>query len=146
MLDQIITTTTVKINAPVARVWNALTDPDVIKEYMFDTTVISDWKEGGSITWKGEWKGKPYEDNGVILSIVQEKLLQYSHFSSAEDMEDKEENYHIVTIELFDEPDGVLVVLSQDNNASQKAKDESEKNWNMMLQSMKEILEHETSL
>ena len=32
------------INAPITEVWNALTDPDIIKEYMFGATVISDWK------------------------------------------------------------------------------------------------------
>ena len=34
------------INASADKVWNALTDPGMIKKYMFGTTVISDWKEG----------------------------------------------------------------------------------------------------
>jgi uncharacterized protein YndB with AHSA1/START domain len=55
------------IDAPVAKVWRALVTPALIKRYMFGATVESTWKEGGEITWKGEWKGKPYEDKGVIL-------------------------------------------------------------------------------
>jgi len=141
MLDELVATATVRINAPICKVWNALINPELIKDYMFDTTVISDWKEGSSIMWKGEWKGKPYEDHGVILSIEEEKMLQYSHFSPMEGVEDKPENYRIVTFELFEEENDVLVNLFQDNNPSEKAKEESEKNWNMMLSSMKEMLE-----
>jgi uncharacterized protein YndB with AHSA1/START domain len=44
------------INAPIAKVWEALTKPDIIRLYMFGTNVVSDWKIGRSIVWKGEWK------------------------------------------------------------------------------------------
>ena len=53
----------------LSAVWNALVDPAIIKQYMFGTTVTSDWKEGSPIVWKGEWQGKPYEDKGVILRM-----------------------------------------------------------------------------
>ena len=69
------------INASADKVWNALTDPELIKKYMFGTTVISDWKEGSKIIWKGEWEGKTYEDKGKILRFEPKKNLQYSHFS-----------------------------------------------------------------
>ncbi|MCE8425412.1 MAG: SRPBCC domain-containing protein [Candidatus Methanoperedens sp.] len=44
----------VSVNAPVDKVWEALTNPEIIKQYMFETAVISDWKEGSQIVWKGE--------------------------------------------------------------------------------------------
>ena len=59
----------------------ALVDPAAIKQYMFGTTVESDWREGSSIVWKGEWQGRAYEDKGVILRLEPGRLLQYSHFS-----------------------------------------------------------------
>jgi hypothetical protein len=31
-----------------------MTNPEIIKQYMFGTNVISDWKEGSPIVWKGE--------------------------------------------------------------------------------------------
>ena len=52
----------VSINAPIAKVWDAFTNPEVIEQYMFGTKVISDWKEGSQITWKGEWQGRKYEE------------------------------------------------------------------------------------
>jgi uncharacterized protein YndB with AHSA1/START domain len=71
---------TTAIRKPRRAVWNALVDPAAIQSYMFGTTVISAWKQGSSIVWKGEWKGTAYEDKGVILQIEPERLLLYSTF------------------------------------------------------------------
>lgn len=129
------------INTSADKVWTALTDPETIKKYMFGATVVSDWKEGGKIVWKGEWEGKSYEDKGKILSLEPNKKLQYSHFSPLTGLDDIPENYHIVTIELAENDEQTAVTLTQDNNADEKTKDHSEKNWKMMLASLKKILE-----
>ena len=129
------------INASADKVWNALTDPGMIKKYMFGTTVISDWKEGNKIIWKGEWEGKTYEDKGKILLFEPKKSLQYSHFSPLSGLHDSPENYHIVTIDLTEKDEQTTVTLTQDNNADEKTKDHSEKNWKMMLASLKSLLE-----
>lgn len=123
------------------KVWNALTDPEMIRKYMFGTDVNSEWKEGARITWKGEWKGKQYEDKGKILIMEPKKKLQYSHFSPLSGVADVPENYHIVTIDLKEEDGKTSVSLTQDNNADEKAKEHSEKNWKMMLASLKNLLE-----
>ena len=57
----------VKIKAPVNRVWNALINPALIKQYMFGTEVLSDWKNGSTIIWKGVWKEKAYEDKAFPI-------------------------------------------------------------------------------
>jgi len=134
----------ITINASAEKVWHALTDPGMIKKYMFGTTVISDWKEGSKIIWKGEWEGKPYEDKGKILRFEPKKSLQYSHFSPLSGLHENPENYHIVTIDLEEKDKQTTVTLTQDNNPDEKTKDHSEKNWKMMLASLKKLLE-ETS-
>jgi len=123
------------------RIWKALTDPDLIKRYMFGTTVTSDWKEGSKIVWEGEWQGKQYKDKGKILELIPNKRLQYSHFSPLNGDDDVPENYHIVTIDLVRKDDHTAVFLKQDNNHTEEAKQHSEKNWRMMLTSLKKILE-----
>src|SRR5438477_12932758 len=90
----------VTINAPVSRVWDALVNPEIIKRYMFGATVISDWKVGSPIAWKGEWKGKPFEDKGRILEVQRGTRLRYSHFSPLSGAPDRPENYHTVSIEV----------------------------------------------
>lgn len=129
------------INTSADKVWTALTDPETIKKYMFGANVVSDWKEGGKIVWKGEWEGRSYEDKGKILILEPKKKLQYSHFSPLAGLADVPENYHIVTIDLTEKDDQTAVRLTQDNNADEKTKDHSEKNWMMMLASLKKLLE-----
>src|SRR6188768_452705 len=90
----------ITIRSTADTVWDALTSPYLISKYMFGATVTSDWEEGSSISWKGEWKGKPYEDKGTILKFTPYDLLQYSHFSPLSGLPDKPENYHKVTIRL----------------------------------------------
>jgi uncharacterized protein YndB with AHSA1/START domain len=129
------------IAAPRARVWKALVTPDTIKQYMFGATVISDWREGSPIVWKGEWQGKPFEDKGVILQLEPERVLQYSHFSPLSGLPDAPDSYHTVTIELSDAAPGTRVTLSQDNNATEQARQHSEKNWQAMLEGLKKLAE-----
>jgi len=123
------------------KVWRALTEPEIIKRYMFGTTVTSDWKEGSKIIWEGEWQGKYYRDKGKILELVPNKRLQYSHFSPLNGDDDVPENYHIVTIDLVRRDDHTFVSLKQDNNHTEEAKQHSEKNWKMMLGTLKKLLE-----
>jgi uncharacterized protein YndB with AHSA1/START domain len=134
----------VTIQAPIAKVWDALVNPQVIKRYMFGATAVSDWKEGSPISWKGEWKGKPFEDKGRILELRRGERLRYSHFSPLSGAADKPENYHQVTIDLSkqDSHDGqVRLDLSQDNNKTKQARDESQRNWAMMLEGIKRAVE-----
>ena len=131
----------VKIYAPSKKVWDALVNSEIIRQYIFNTNAISDWKEGSSITWKGEWQGKPYEDKGVILRIEPERLLRYSHFSPLSGLPDMPENYHTITIELSGESGFTQVSLSQDNNLTAQARDHSEKNWEMVLAGLKRVVE-----
>jgi uncharacterized protein YndB with AHSA1/START domain len=129
------------IDAPVARVWDALVDPEAIRRYMFGTTVVSDWTEGSPIVWKGEWKGKAYEDTGVILRIERGRVLRYSHFSPLSGLPDTPENHHTVTIELVEQAGRTRVSLAQDNNPTEQARQHSERNWSAMLAGLKQLLE-----
>jgi uncharacterized protein YndB with AHSA1/START domain len=141
MGKKLIARAEVRIYSPLRRVWDALVNPEIIRQYMFGTCVVSDWKEGNPIIWKGEWEGKPYEDRGVILRLKPERILQYSHFSPLSGLPDLPENYHTVTFELSAEGEYTAVSLNQDNNATEQARDHSQKNWGMMLKSLKNLLE-----
>jgi uncharacterized protein YndB with AHSA1/START domain len=129
------------IDAPAARVWDALVDPQAIRRYVFGTTVISDWTEGSPIVWKGEWKGKAYEDTGVILRLERGRILRYSHFSPLSGLPDTPENHHTVTIELMEQAGRTRVSLAQDNNPTEQARQHSERNWSAMLAGLKQLLE-----
>jgi uncharacterized protein YndB with AHSA1/START domain len=141
MKKEFIAKAKITINVPITKVWEALTNPEMIKQYMFGTNVVSDWKEGNAIIWKGDWEGKKYEDKGIILKLEPKNLIQYSHFSPLSGLTDSPENYHIVTIELSRKNSRTFVSLSQNNNESEQVREHSEKNWELMLINLKKLLE-----
>lgn len=141
MDNHYIAKATTTIDAPRIYVWDALVTPKAIKQYMFGTTVLSDWEEGGPIAWKGEWQGRSYEDKGTILQLKPGRILQYTHFSPLSGLPDTADNYHTVTIELADAGAATRVVLTQDNNATDEERAHSQKNWEMMLDGLKKYVE-----
>lgn len=143
MDTQHIANATITVNAPIATVWDALVNPELIKQYMFGTTVVSEWRVGSPIVWKGEWQGQPYEDKGQLLQLEPERLIQYSHFSPLAGLPDTPEHYHTITIELSGTGTGAhtRIALSQDNNATEEDREHSEANWGMMLANIKKLLE-----
>jgi uncharacterized protein YndB with AHSA1/START domain len=140
-VPDIIARSSITIDAPADRVWDALVNPAAIKQYMFGTNVTSDWKKGSPIVWKGEWQGKQYEDKGVIRQIEPGRALQYTHFSPLSGLPDKPENYHTVTIQLLSEGDRTRLSLTQDGNPTEDARAHSEKNWGMVLGGLKKVVE-----
>lgn len=131
----------INIKAPVSEVWDALTKPEIIKQYLFGTDTFTDWKIGSPIKFKGEWQGKFYEDKGTILDIHKNKLIKYSYWSSMSGIEDKPENYVIVTYELSKENNDVNLSVLQENIPSEEMKKHSEENWKKVLDGLKKVVE-----
>ncbi len=87
----------VDINVPAARVWDVMTKPSIIKEYLFGTETVTDWKVGSEIIFQGEYGETSYRDKGVILENEPGALISYSYWSGFSGLEDKPENYNKVT-------------------------------------------------
>ena len=141
MNKKFISEASTTINAPVSKVWDALTKPDLIKQYLFGTEVITDWKVGSPITYKGVWQGKSYEDKGKVLEIEPRKILLSTFWSSLSGLPDIPENYKTVRYELSAAGDITSLTITQDNNASQDEANHSEQNWKMVLVGIKKLLE-----
>lgn len=141
MANKLVSKSSITINAPVNKVWQALTDPAMIKEYLFGTTTTSDWKKGSAITYEGEWEGKKYKDKGTIIDIITEKILHTTYWSSMGGKEDKPENYNNVIYEVAPYNGQTIVTISQDNIDSDEQLTHINENWTMVLTSMKKLLE-----
>ena len=128
-------------NAPTSRVWDALTKPELIKQYLFGTEVTTDWRVGSPITYQGTWEGKAYKDKGKVLQVEPGKLLVSTFWSSLSGSPDVPENYQTVRYELSPAGRGTQLTVIQDNNATQKDADHSAQNWKMVLDGMKKLLE-----
>jgi uncharacterized protein YndB with AHSA1/START domain len=141
MREELIARVSIDIDASRDDVWDALVKPEAIKQYMFGAEVESNWREGDSITWKGEWEGRRFEDKGVILKVEPGRMLRYSHFSPLSGLPDEQANYHTVTIDLSGDGSQTHVSLTQDNNPTEREREHSERNWNMMLGALKKHVE-----
>ena len=131
----------VTINAPASKVWEALTTPSIIKQYFFGTDAVSDWKVGSPLIFKGEWQGKQYQDKGTILESVPQKIFKYNYWSSMSGIEDKPENYVIVTYELSENNNATRLTITQQNIPDEKTREHSEENWKKVLEDLKKLLE-----
>ena len=141
MVKQLTATASISIKAGKEKVWDALTNPEKIKQYFFGTNAISDWKKGSSLKFTGEWEGKTYEDKGTILDTEPGKLFRYTYWSSMGKLEDKPENYATVTYELVPAGNETILNVSQDNIATEESREHSQKNWQYILEEVKKFVE-----
>lgn len=143
MSESYIATAGVCIKAPAASVWKALTDPEMIQQYLFGTRAVSDWKPGSSIIYTGVWQGKTYEDKGRVVEAVEHKLLRTTYWSSLLSLPDAPENYHNVTYALAEKRGHTTLTVRQDNNPNRDSAEHSEQNWKAVLGSLKALLERD---
>ena len=134
------------INATPAAVWEAFMTPATFKQFFFGSDVGTDWKVGSPITFRGEFKGKKYEDKGVVKTVDEGKRLAFTHWSAMSGMEDVPENYHIVAFDLKPAGNGTEVTLSQTNQndnepLTDKNRAEYDRNWTMVLDGLKKAVE-----
>ena len=131
----------ISINASTSKVWEALTDPELIKKYFFGMECITDWKKGSPIIYKGVYNGRSYEDKGNILDIETEKFILYNYWSSFSGTEDIPENYSIIKFELSPGNGGTIFTIIQEGFKTQEAHDHTATNWGYVLDGLKKILE-----
>ena len=141
MKTNLISESSISINATPGKVWKALITPELIKQYLFGTNVTSDWKEGSAITYQGEFNGVKYHDKGIIIKFEPEKIFQSTYWSSMSGKEDRPENYNLVTYTLEERGGQTVLTITQDNIATEEAMNHSTENWKMVLGKLKEVVE-----
>jgi uncharacterized protein YndB with AHSA1/START domain len=132
----------ITINAGVAKVWHALTTPALIAEYLFGTETVTDWKVGGPIIFQGEYQGQKYRDKGVILEYVLHERIRYSYWSGFSGLDDKPENYSVVSYSLRKLDDtNTELTWTQQGFANEGAHKHSESGMDAFLASVKTVME-----
>jgi len=122
-------------------VWEALTKPDLIKQYLFGTTVITDWQVGSPIIYEGQWQGQAYQDKRYGPANRARQAAGLNLLSSMAGLADIPENYKTVRYELSSEGLGTRLTVTQDNNSTPDEASHSSQNWNMVLEGIKKLLE-----
>ncbi|MES2847474.1 MAG: SRPBCC domain-containing protein [Bacteroidota bacterium] len=95
-------------NAPIDKVWNAITDKDAMKKWYFDLAEFNP-EVGFEFQFYGKGKeGEEYLHLCKITAVVKEKKLQYSW------RYDGYEGISYVTFELFAEADKTRIKLTHE--------------------------------
>ncbi len=128
------------IKAPLDKVWDALTNPAIIKQYFFGTELDTSWKVGDPIFWRGAWEGVSYEDKGTVLEFEALKRLKYNYWSSMGGTPDVPENYAEITYEVAEVADGTLLTITQSGLASEEKREHSEQSWKVMMEAMEQLI------
>ena len=131
------------INAPRAKVWDALVNPNTIMRYMPVTSVVSEWEEGSPIVWTSEFLGKPFKVEGTVVRVEPDRLLEYDHslplFRSPGAAGSRE--HRRVTIELTESEAQTHVAVTEQGNKNKREFEHSAGSWRMVLNGMKALLE-----
>jgi uncharacterized protein YndB with AHSA1/START domain len=148
-MDELIVKNTIIINAPASKVWDALTNPEQTKKYMFGCEAVSDWKVGSPLLWKANYEGKDMVFvKGEIAKITPGKLLAYTTIDPNSNIEDIPQNYLTVTYELVSENGQTIFTVTQGNYKTvadgEKRYREAYNNgegWNPILIEIKKLVE-----
>lgn len=132
---------TILIRADRDAVWRAITDPDLIAQYLYGTRVESAWTVGSPIVYRGEWEGKPYEDHGTILEFVPGERLVSSYYSPLSGKPDVPESYQDVAYTLLPDGDGTRVTITQSGCADRAEADRMSTNWASTLEGLRTVVE-----
>lgn len=129
------------VEAPPERVWAVITDPEPRPEVMFGARTVTDWREGSTIRWQGEWEGKAFEDKGEVVVSEPPRRLVVTHWSPLSGLPDVPESYHELTFALEPHGSATRVELAQDNNPTPEAAEHSRTMWASMLEGVKTLSE-----
>ncbi len=150
MSKELIVKNQISIQAPATMVWDALTNPEQTKKYMFGCQTVSDWKPGSPLLWKGNWEGKEMVFvKGNIVSIEPGKYLAYTTIDPNNPaIPDIPENYLTVTYSLS-ENNGITELTVTQGDYSTVADGEKRyletynngEGWNPILVQIKQLVE-----
>lgn len=105
------------IQASPERVFEALTNPELVKLWQYGRVVTSDWKVGSKIKFISQQEGSnTFEEWGTILDIRTNEFIKYSLFTPRPDLEDKSENYCVTSYRLSDKNGHALIEIIQEDN------------------------------
>ena len=132
---------TIKINASRQKVWDTITKPEKVKLWQFGSDLITTWEVGTKIEFITEWEGTIFKQWGKVLEIESKNLLKYNLFAPRPDLEDKPENYFIMSYVLTPENGLTKLEIIQEDNRPNAVQEEPQGEENPILKSLKDIAE-----
>ena len=136
----------VKILAPAKKVWRALTEPDLVKQWQYGSDLLTTWEPGSPIVFRNEWNGQVFEQKGTVLEFAPASRVRYSLFFPRPGVNDIPENYFFMTYELT-ESNGLTSLLfrQEDPRPSQPDAASGGEDGPDVLSALKDLVEAKMS-
>jgi uncharacterized protein YndB with AHSA1/START domain len=131
----------ININASIQKVWDTVTRPELVKLWQFGSDLKTTWEVGSEIRFVTAWGDKVFEQWGKIVEIDPPQLLKYSLFAPGPELEDKPENYFMMSYVLTGENGQTRLEIIQEDNRVNAVQEEQQGEENSILKSLKEIAE-----
>jgi uncharacterized protein YndB with AHSA1/START domain len=130
----------VYIDANPEAVYDALTSPDAIVNYLPIRKVTSEWRVGGELLLDGEIDGNPFRDHGLIEVLSRPVHFQYSYWSTNHGTERTPENHSTISYRLSPRRTGTQLDLEH-THLRLEHKHVMDTVWDSLLSSLREYVE-----
>ncbi len=132
---------TIIINASTEKVWDTITKPEIVKLWQYGSDLLTTWEIKSDIKFRTEWEDKVFEQWGKVLEFRPNELVKYSLFAPGPDLEDKPENYFIMSYVLTNENGQTKLEIIQEDNRPNAVQEEPQGDENPVLMSLKHLAE-----
>ncbi|MEM8778033.1 MAG: SRPBCC family protein [Cyanobacteria bacterium P01_G01_bin.49] len=129
------------VNVPPSVLFDALTNSDKIVQYYPLKEVVSTWKVGDEIIFRGSNDDKDFTDYGKIEALLPDEKFQYSYWSDNHGTKRSPENHLTICYTLHKSNNGTNLKLEHKNLQSQKMYLDMLNVWDFLLSSLKDFVE-----
>lgn len=136
----------ISIAASPESIFDALTNSDTIVKYYPLHSVVSDWKVGSEVHYKGDANGTPFTDFGTIDVLDRASQYKYSYWSDNHGTARAPENLVSICYQITSHDDHCTVKLTQENIPNTELYEAMNNSiWDFLLQRFKTFIEPSTS-
>ena len=136
----------VSIDTPPSKVWEYLTEPNLMKKWMgepeMNIEVTTDWIIGNPILIKG-FHHVNFENKGKVLQFDPQNMIQYSHLSSISHLPDIKENHSIITFTIEPKGKKTLLEIQVENFPTELIYKHLDFYWQGTADILKDLIEQE---
>ena len=132
---------TLRINAPIEKVWDTVTKPALVKLWQYGSDLQTSWEPGSDIRFTTAWGDKIFEQWGKVMAYQQNSLVKYSLFAPRPDLEDRPENYFIMSYVLTEENGQTKLEIIQEDKRPGAVQEAPQGEENPVLKALKELAE-----
>lgn len=134
----------VVILAPCQSVWNALTEPLLMAQWMGDSeqqiSIFTSWEPDSPFILQAHHHG-PIENTGTVLAFNPTQLLSYCYQSSISNLPESAESKTVLRFELKPLPEGTELTLYLSNFPTESIYKHVDFYWNGTLFLLKAFVE-----